>query len=126
MAQTNEMCSCGLIDESFAEKTNPRNDSVRLLVGIVEKMDLRPLMRAYNVRGRKPGSRPSRHVKGVAFRNMHGSSGSEGGWYPSVGFADSSLYTREPQTGAAPNSSTAQSSTDKTFLIVLDIFIPPK
>ena len=35
-----------LIDESFAEKIIPANDSVRLLDEIVEEMDLTLLMRA--------------------------------------------------------------------------------
>jgi len=35
------------IDECFAEKEIPADDSVRLLDKIVEEMDLRALMRAY-------------------------------------------------------------------------------
>ena len=47
-----------LIDESFAEREIPANDSVRLLDEVVEEMDLTPLMRAYEVRGRKPATAP--------------------------------------------------------------------
>ena len=39
-----------LIDERFAEKVIPANDSVRLLDRIVEEMDLSELERAYDVR----------------------------------------------------------------------------
>ena len=59
-----------LIDESFAEKIIPANDSVRLLDEIVEEMDLRPLMRAYEVRGRKPATAPSTMLKIVLYANM--------------------------------------------------------
>ena len=52
-----------LIDESFAEKIIPANDSVRLLDEIVEEMDLTLLMRAYNARGRKPAASPSTMLK---------------------------------------------------------------
>ena len=47
-----------LIDESFAERVIPADDSVRLLDQIVEEMDLTPLERAYDVRGRKPVTAP--------------------------------------------------------------------
>ena len=61
-----------LIDESFAEKIIPGNDSVRLLDEIVEEMDLRPLMRAYNVRGRKPATDPATMLKVLLYANMEG------------------------------------------------------
>ena len=48
-----------LIDESFAEKVIPADDSVRLLDRIVEEMDLSKLERAYDVRGRKSAIEPS-------------------------------------------------------------------
>ena len=48
-----------LIDESFAEKVIPADDSVRLLDRIVEEMDLSKLERAYDVRGRKSATEPS-------------------------------------------------------------------
>ncbi len=59
-----------LIDESFAEKIIPANDSVRLLDEIVEEMDLSPLKRAYKVRGRKPATTPSTMLKIVLYANM--------------------------------------------------------
>ena len=59
-----------LIDESFAERIIPANDSVRLLDEIVEEMDLSPLMRAYEVRGRKPATAPSTMLKIVLYANM--------------------------------------------------------
>ena len=60
------------IDEVFAEKVIPANDSVRLLDQIVEEMDLTPLMRAYNVRGRKPATAPSTLLKIMLYANMEG------------------------------------------------------
>ena len=59
-----------LIDESFAEKIIPANDSVRLLDEIVEEMDLTLLMRAYNARGRKPAASPSTMLKILLYANM--------------------------------------------------------
>lgn len=59
-----------LIDESFAEREIPANDSVRLLDEIVEEMDLSPLERAYEVRGRKPATAPSTMLKIVLYANM--------------------------------------------------------
>lgn len=61
-----------LIDESFAEKTIPANDSVRLLEQIVEEMDLTELYRAYNARGRKPATTPSTMLKILLYANMEG------------------------------------------------------
>ena len=61
-----------LIDESFAERIIPENDSVRLLDKIVEEMDLRPLMRAYDVRGRKPATEPATMLKVLLYANMEG------------------------------------------------------
>lgn len=61
-----------LIDESFAEKVIPGNDSVRLLDQIVEEMDLRQLERAYDVRGRKPATAPSTMLKILLYANMEG------------------------------------------------------
>lgn len=61
-----------LIDESFAEKIIPANDSVRLLDEIVEEMDLTLLMRAYNARGRKPAASPSTMLKILLYANMEG------------------------------------------------------
>lgn len=59
-----------VIDECFAEKVIPANDSVRLLDQIVEEMDLTSLWRAYDVRGRKPATAPSTMLKVLLYANM--------------------------------------------------------
>ena len=59
-----------LIDESFAEKVIPADDSVRLLDKIVEEMDLRALMRAYNSHGRPPATPPRTMLKIVLYGYM--------------------------------------------------------
>ncbi len=51
------------IDESFAEKVIPENDSVRLLDKMVEEMDIGALMRAYDAHGRKPATPPRTMLK---------------------------------------------------------------
>ena len=58
------------IDECFAEKVIPADDSVRLLEQIVEEMDLNPLMRAYSELGRKPATAPSTMLKVLLYANM--------------------------------------------------------
>ena len=58
------------IDELFAEKVIPADDSVRLLDQIVEEMDLTPLMRAYSELGRKPATAPSTMLKVLLYANM--------------------------------------------------------
>lgn len=58
------------IDEVFAEKIIPEDDSVRLLDQIVEEMDLTPLMRAYERRGRRPATNPSTMLKIMLYANM--------------------------------------------------------
>lgn len=58
------------IDEVFAEKEIPADDSVRLLDQIVEEMDLTPLMRAYSELGRKPATAPSTMLKILLYANM--------------------------------------------------------
>ena len=58
------------IDESFAEKVIPANDSVRLLDRIVEGMDLRALMRAYDSHGRAPATPPRTMLKIVLYAGM--------------------------------------------------------
>ena len=58
------------IDELFAEKEIPADDSVRLLDQIVEEMDLTPLMRAYCELGRKPATAPSTMLKVLLYANM--------------------------------------------------------
>ena len=59
-----------LIDESFAEKVIPANDSVRLVDQIVEEMDLTALYRAYPRRGRKPAITPSTMLKVLLYAGM--------------------------------------------------------
>ena len=61
-----------LIDESFAEKIIPADDSVRLLNQMVEEMDLSPLKRAYDAHGRKPATEPSTMLKIMLYANMEG------------------------------------------------------
>ena len=61
-----------LIDELFAEKVIPADDSVRLLDEIVEEMDLTPLMRAYSVQGRKPATSPRTMLKIMVYAYMEG------------------------------------------------------
>ena len=61
-----------LIDESFAEKVIPAEDSVRLLDRIVEEMDLTALKRAYDVHGRRPATAPSTLLKVMLYANMEG------------------------------------------------------
>lgn len=58
------------IDESFAEKVIPANDSVRLLDKIVEGMDLSALMRAYNAHGRPPATPPRTMLKIMLYAAM--------------------------------------------------------
>ena len=58
------------IDEVFAEKIIPADDSVRLLDQIVEEMDLTPLMRVYERRGRRPATDPSTLLKILLYANM--------------------------------------------------------
>lgn len=59
-----------LIDESFAEKVIPADDSVRLLDKIVERMNLRALWSTYDARGRKPATPPRIMLKIVLYANM--------------------------------------------------------
>ena len=58
------------IDECFAEKEIPADDSVRLLDKIVEEMDLRALMRAYDSHGRPPATPPRTMLKIVLYAAM--------------------------------------------------------
>lgn len=60
------------IDEVFAEKVIPADDSVRLLDKIVEEMNLDPLYRAYSDTGRKPATEPRTMLKIVLYANMEG------------------------------------------------------
>ena len=58
------------IDESFAEKVIPGNDSVRLVDKIVEEMDLSSLMRAYSDTGRPPATPARTMLKIVLYAAM--------------------------------------------------------
>ncbi len=59
-----------LIDESYAEKVIPENDSVRLLDKIVERMDLKALWSTYDPRGRKPATPPQIMLKILLYAGM--------------------------------------------------------
>ena len=58
------------MDEVFAEKEIPADDSVRLIDQIVEEMDLSPLMRAYSDTGRNPGTPPRTLFKVMVYAGM--------------------------------------------------------
>ena len=58
------------IDESFAEKVIPGNDSVRLLDKIVERMNLKAPWSTYDARGRKPATPPRIMLKIVLYAGM--------------------------------------------------------
>lgn len=60
------------IDEIFAEKIIPANDSVRLLDETVEEMNLTALWRAYKRTGRKPATNPVTLLKILLYANMEG------------------------------------------------------
>jgi len=60
------------IDEAFAEKVIPADDSVRLLDEIVEGMDHTALMRAYSRTGRKPATNPVTLLKILLYAIMEG------------------------------------------------------
>ena len=58
------------IDESFAERYIPADNSVRLLDKIVEEMDLSALMRAYDSHGRPPATPPRTMLKVLLYATM--------------------------------------------------------
>lgn len=58
------------IDEAFAEREIPANDSVRLLDQIVEEMDLSPLKRVIKRSGRKHGTGPITMLKLIVYAAM--------------------------------------------------------
>lgn len=60
------------IDEVFAEREIPANDSVRLLDEIVEEMNLAPLWSTYKRTGRKPATNPVTLFKVMLYANMEG------------------------------------------------------
>ena len=60
------------IDEIFAEKVIPADDSVRLLDEVTEEMDYRPLWRAYKRTGRRPATNPVTMLKVLVYANMEG------------------------------------------------------
>ena len=59
-----------LIDESFAEKVIPADDSVRLLDRVIEEIDITPLMRAYDPLGRPPATPLRTMLKIVLYAGM--------------------------------------------------------
>jgi len=60
------------IDEAFAEKVIPADDSVRLLDEIVEGLDHNELYRAYERTGRKPATNPVTLLKVLVYAMMEG------------------------------------------------------
>ena len=60
------------IDEVFAEKEIPANDSVRLLDQTVEEMDVSSLWSTYKRTGRKPATNPVTMLKVLLYANMEG------------------------------------------------------
>jgi len=60
------------IDEAFAERVIPANDSVRLLDQTVDEMDLQPLWSTYKRLGRKPATDPVTLFKILLYANMEG------------------------------------------------------
>lgn len=60
------------IDEIFAERMIPADDSVRLLDQLVEEMDSAPLMRAYKRTGRRPATNPVTLLKILLYALMQG------------------------------------------------------
>lgn len=66
------------MDEVFAEKIIPAEDSVRLLDEIMEGMDYRALKRAYKRTGRRPATNPVTMMKILVYANMEGVFSSRG------------------------------------------------
>ena len=60
------------LDEFFAEKIIPADDSVRLLDEIMEEMDETPLWRAYQRTGRRPATNPVTMLKLMVYASMQG------------------------------------------------------
>ena len=60
------------IDETFAERTIPANDSVRLLDEIMEEIDYNPLFATYNRIGRPFATSPVTLMKILVYSNMQG------------------------------------------------------
>src|SRR5665647_1957087 len=60
------------IDEFFAEKIIPADDSVRLLDEIMEEMDETPLWRAYQRTGRRSATNPVTMLKLMVYASMQG------------------------------------------------------
>ena len=61
-----------LISEEFAEKTIPKNDSVRLADDMIDKLDLKCLFRTYSSNGRKYATNPGTLLKVLVYTNMQG------------------------------------------------------
>ena len=60
------------LDEIFAEREIPANDSVRLLDQTVDEMDLSALRSTYKRTGRKPATDPVTMLKILLYANMEG------------------------------------------------------
>jgi transposase len=60
------------IDEIFAERIIPADDSVRLLDKMIGEMDIIPLMRAYKRTGRRPATSPVAMLKILVYAMMQG------------------------------------------------------
>lgn len=60
------------IDEIFAERIIPANDSVRLLDDIMEGLDYTALWRAYERTGRRPATNPVTMFKVLVYAHMEG------------------------------------------------------
>ncbi len=66
------------MDEIFAEKIIPADDSVRLLDEIIEEMDHSPLFRAYKRTGRPPATNPVTMMKILVYASMESNFSSRG------------------------------------------------
>jgi len=66
------------IDEVFAEKVIPVEDSVRLLDEIIEEMDHTPLFRAYKRTGPPPATNPVAMMKVLVYASMENNFASRG------------------------------------------------
>jgi len=66
------------IDEIFAERVIPADDSVRLLEEMMEGMEYTARMRAYKRTGRRPATNPVTMMKVVVYASMEGNYTSRG------------------------------------------------
>ncbi len=66
------------MDEVFAEKVIPADDSVRLLDEMMEEMNYTALARAYKRTGRPPATNPVTMMKILLYASMEGNFSSHG------------------------------------------------